>query len=157
MAMNRAAVDLLKSSQVKDSIMHDWYAALIVSAFGEIKFIDKSTILYRQHSKNQVGAKKMGLAVVFDKLKAFKKTLHDAQVSIAKTKKQAVLFRNDFESKLPADKLKQLSDYIDSFDRSWCFRLYLFLFKDISKSGFYRNFVFFFLYVFFGRKHSVKI
>ena len=37
--------------------MHDWWIALIAAAFGKIVFLNESTILYRQHSNNEVGAK----------------------------------------------------------------------------------------------------
>lgn len=149
MAMNRAAIDLLKNSQVCNSIMHDWYAALIVSAFGNIKFIDKSTILYRQHGRNQVGAKKMGLSVFFNKLMTLSRSFSEAKASVVRARNQAILFKADFEDSLPADKLKQISDYIASFDRGLLIRLYLFLFKGVNKAGFYRNMGFLFLYLFF--------
>ncbi len=38
-------------------IMHDWWLALIAALYGHIGFIKDSTILYRQHCVNQVGAK----------------------------------------------------------------------------------------------------
>lgn len=37
-------------------VMHDWWVMLIGSAFGVISHVDKSTIMYRQHRENQVGA-----------------------------------------------------------------------------------------------------
>lgn len=36
--------------------MHDWWLALIAAEFGNLRFIDQATILYRQHGTNQVGA-----------------------------------------------------------------------------------------------------
>ena len=36
--------------------MHDWWLALIAAEFGNLRFIEKATILYRQHGGNQVGA-----------------------------------------------------------------------------------------------------
>ena len=35
--------------------MHDWWFALIASAQGRIGYVDKASILYRQHGNNQVG------------------------------------------------------------------------------------------------------
>lgn len=40
------------------SIMHDWWIALVATIFGKIEYIEDTTILYRQHGKNDVGAKK---------------------------------------------------------------------------------------------------
>lgn len=38
-------------------IMHDWWLALVASLFGKLVCLDEPTMLYRQHSDNQVGAK----------------------------------------------------------------------------------------------------
>lgn len=40
-----------------DCIMHDWWLALISVLFGKLVCVAESTMLYRQHSNNQVGAK----------------------------------------------------------------------------------------------------
>lgn len=36
--------------------MHDWWLALIASEFGKIIYLDKKTVLYRQHKNNVVGS-----------------------------------------------------------------------------------------------------
>jgi len=56
MLINDKLADLVKFN-IKNIMMHDWYFALIASAFGEVVFLNKSTIKYRQHSNNTVGAK----------------------------------------------------------------------------------------------------
>lgn len=38
-------------------VMHDWWLALNAAAFGKILFLKSPLIQYRQHSKNEVGAK----------------------------------------------------------------------------------------------------
>jgi len=38
------------------ALMHDWWIAMVASRFGSIGYIESSTILYRQHSSNEVGA-----------------------------------------------------------------------------------------------------
>jgi len=43
---------------VSPVIMHDWWLMLSASAFGHIGFVDKPTMLYRQHAHNSVGAEK---------------------------------------------------------------------------------------------------
>ena len=47
----------LCSCDVSRIIMHDWWLALIASAFGKIIFMPQPLILYRQHRENEVGAK----------------------------------------------------------------------------------------------------
>lgn len=61
-ALNRAAIRKItaisRSVQKDKIVMHDWWSALIVSIFGKVAFIDKSTICYRQHSHNTIGLNK---------------------------------------------------------------------------------------------------
>ena len=40
-----------------DAVMHDWWLALVAAALGKIVFIEKPTVMYRQHRHNVVGAK----------------------------------------------------------------------------------------------------
>ncbi|MEW5785464.1 MAG: glycosyltransferase family 2 protein [Bacillota bacterium] len=39
-------------------LMHDWWFALIAAALGKLIFLPRPTVLYRQHARNAVGAKK---------------------------------------------------------------------------------------------------
>ena len=41
----------------ENAVMHDWWFALVAAAFGQIDSICKPTLLYRQHGKNDIGAK----------------------------------------------------------------------------------------------------
>ena len=43
--------------ETDDILMHDWYLALLASAFGNLVFIDQPGELYRQHSDNVLGAR----------------------------------------------------------------------------------------------------
>jgi len=52
--INRQLRDLCQISD--EIIMHDWWLALICHSFGEILFLRESSILYRQHLNNSVGA-----------------------------------------------------------------------------------------------------
>ena len=52
-----------------DCIMHDWWLALVAILFGDIVCVNVATMLYRQHSGNQVGAKaSYGLSFIKRKL-----------------------------------------------------------------------------------------
>jgi glycosyltransferase involved in cell wall biosynthesis len=55
-ALNRDAVELLQRSGVPDGVrFHDWWMYLVISAFGTVVLDDQPTLLYRQHSGNQIG------------------------------------------------------------------------------------------------------
>lgn len=45
-----------KNMNYDNIYMHDWWIALIAAEFGEISFINKSTMLYRQHGNNVEGS-----------------------------------------------------------------------------------------------------
>ena len=49
---------VIKSFPFPDSMVHDHYIALFVSCFGNIKFVNKPLISYRQHGNNQTGVLK---------------------------------------------------------------------------------------------------
>lgn len=58
MMWNKKLNDLLDLSDPY-IIMHDWWMTLVASLFGKIVFLNKSTIKYRQHGNNVVGATKV--------------------------------------------------------------------------------------------------
>ncbi len=55
---NRKLRDLAVSPElsVNGLAMHDWWFALVAHLFGQIKYDDYSSLLYRQHEGNQIGA-----------------------------------------------------------------------------------------------------
>ena len=53
-----------------EALMHDWWLALVASAFGQIALVEVPGVLYRQHDGNVVGAKGLGLAYLQQRLKA---------------------------------------------------------------------------------------
>ena len=57
MMVNRALRDkILHITDIDNTIMHDWWAALVAAQFGKTAFIDEPTILYIQHGDNSLGA-----------------------------------------------------------------------------------------------------
>ncbi|TCD46517.1 glycosyltransferase family 2 protein [Streptococcus sp. X16XC17] len=44
-------------NETDDILMHDWYLALLATAFGKLVYIDVPTELYRQHDNNVLGAR----------------------------------------------------------------------------------------------------
>ncbi|QDT80992.1 UDP-Glc:alpha-D-GlcNAc-diphosphoundecaprenol beta-1,3-glucosyltransferase WfgD [Gimesia maris] len=54
--VNRPLLDLALPIP-SEALMHDWWLALCAASFGKIAYIDKPLLKYRQHGKNEVGAK----------------------------------------------------------------------------------------------------
>ena len=66
--INRALKEKCKKIP-NDCIMHDWWLALVAVIFGRLVCVNESTMLYRQHSDNQVGAKaSYGIAFIKRKI-----------------------------------------------------------------------------------------
>lgn len=107
---NRALFDYLEKIP-QNAVMHDMWIALVASAFGEIGFVDKSTMLYRQHENNSVGAKDTkSLSYALDKISNIQKVRN----SLFRQYKQAEEFREiykDMLSKLQLDILESYSSF----------------------------------------------
>ena len=53
-----------------EALMHDWWLALVASAFGQIALVEEPGVLYRQHGSNVLGAQGLGLAYWRQRLQA---------------------------------------------------------------------------------------
>ncbi len=109
MMINRALWQMaVKADGFEKILMHDWYFALIASAFGKIGFVNKPLIKYRQHGNNSVGAKNAkDSAVIAEKIS--KKA--DIKLSIDRSMQQAEFFLEAFEQKLDNSQKKLLKGY----------------------------------------------
>ena len=105
MMLNKSLLDLSKDIPSK-CIMHDWWIALVASCFGKIETLNESTILYRQHGNNEVGAHKYRS---LDFIKSKIKNINKIKNSINATILQGNEFRNIF-SNILNDKNKYIID-----------------------------------------------
>lgn len=135
MMINRALINKLKVAPA-NVIMHDWWIALAASAFGQIGYVDKPTVLYRQHEGNSVGAKdvnnilyrigrvlnlnhiKQMLAATYDQAEAF---LHSYEEQLSKESKETINAYLKIPNLNRIEKIKYISRY------------------DFWKSGFFRR------------------
>lgn len=150
LAVNRKLLKIAKSSNIESSIMHDWYLALIALGFGKLIFIDSPTILYRQHSSNEVGAKKFSIFSLVLMLKKLRPYLRDSILSINKTREQAELFLKDFIGELEEKKVNDIREYVDSFEKNLFSKIKVFM-LGFRKYGFLRNIIYVIVY-FFNRR-----
>ena len=97
MMVNQSLLALLHEEVNSNNIfMHDWWAALLASAFGEVVYIDRATISYRQHGNNSMGATKPSIRKALTQL-ASKRQVERAAVV------QAEEFLRVFGNNLPLD------------------------------------------------------
>lgn len=118
-AVNQAAADLLgmtypsaensfKFRNEYDYVRyHDWWMALICSTFGSVRFYHVPTVMYRQHSDNQVGQTDFGTYV---KKRAADKD--DIKRRINATIAQAECFYRCYGPIMKKKKLKVLKHFI---------------------------------------------
>lgn len=93
-----------------DCIMHDWWLALVATAFGRVNHIWESTIYYRQHSGNQVGAKaSYGLAFIKRKLA----TLGEVRKNYNATYTQANAFLKQYGDLLKKQQYDLIKTYCE--------------------------------------------
>ena len=105
--INKTLVDLIIFN-INNILMHDWYFALIASAFGQVIFIGKATIKYRQHGNNVLGAKKVkGIKEIYNKLIKNNTIKED----LDKVLKQAESFRKAYYNLLDFDNKSMIDDF----------------------------------------------
>lgn len=119
----------------KETIMHDWWLALVAATFGKISFIKEPTILYRQHGMNDIGAKDWGLKYIlgiFNQSQYIKSRLLEKQ-------KQANAFLNRFKKYLKEKDLFLLNIFSDFNKYSFLKRRYYFIKYKFFDIGIFRN------------------
>lgn len=131
MAWNKALMKIIQPD-FTGSVMHDWFIALIAYCFGKIIFIPKSTILYRQHKNNLIGAKNVLVDAMYKlmNLKKVKQSLNNTFI-------QAQFLKENYN--LNSKSTKIINDYIDIImHRRKIDRIFIILKKGYLKSGLIR-------------------
>ena len=114
-----------------DSIMHDWWIGLVASQFGKIDYLDESTIRYRQHKKNTIGAKKFNLRYIIQHI--FKSDL------LSKNTLQAKDFLERYRNDLDATAINMLEEFSTIQSKSFWQRRKILLKYKLFKQGLIRN------------------
>ncbi|KLU64368.1 putative glycosyltransferase EpsE [Desulfosporosinus acididurans] len=107
MLVNRALLNKVNDLP-KDVIMHDWWLAIIASAFGAIGFVNQSTVLYRQHGSNEVGSK--NIRSVWYNLGRFLDPISSKQ-SLRSTYRQAQSFLEMYGEMLTPECMELVREY----------------------------------------------
>jgi glycosyltransferase involved in cell wall biosynthesis len=106
--INKSLKNLINPFPTK-AIMHDRWIAIVASAFGTINYVPESTILYRQHNNQNIGARKYSLLSYY---KFFIKNPQRVRDSIIKTIEQAEEFLKIYNYKLNKEQKDMLNFYI---------------------------------------------
>ncbi|MCS7299821.1 MAG: glycosyltransferase family 2 protein [Spirochaetia bacterium] len=138
--INKALKGLVNTIPNK-AIMHDWWLALLASAFGVIDYIEKPLVFYRQHESQDIGARKYSLSYF---LKRFAKNPKDAFISVFKTVEQAKEFFEIYKNLLPKEKKDIILSYLEIFNRGILSRPLKICKGNFLKHGIIRNIGFIF-------------
>ena len=132
MMINRKLA-LLSFPIANEAIMHDWWIALVATQFGKIGFLDEQTMMYRQHSNNDTGAKKFNTQFILKCIKELQEINFDKHIA------QATAFLNRFQDQLDPDALRMLEAFTTIKSRSFFQRRKILLKHKLLKQGFIRN------------------
>lgn len=117
-----------------ESFMHDWWLALVASLFGKIDIIDQSTMLYRQHNKNTLGALK------YSSLNWFKQALQKVLKKSPQKREQAKVMLSRYREKLMTKEINLLNEYINLPNESFIKKRQIVIKNKFFKNGILRNF-----------------
>ena len=134
MLFNRTLRDKLTDTVPDGLRMHDWWIALIASAFGRIIYLDEPLLLYRQHTGNVVGGSSRSHYITnrVKHLTAQRQVLYD-------TCKQAEVFLTIYNDQLTEAQKRLVSLFAGLPSANWFTRRYLILRYHFLKSGLLRN------------------
>lgn len=139
MLINRKLADYYKHNFdyiiVENVLMHDSFFAILAALVGKIVYLDESTIKYRQHEKNTVGAIKPenGLTVVLKKLQKlnqFKELQRKKELHI----KEVLKCINEKNPKISISEA-----YVNLKDKGKLFRIIWLIKNGILRKGIKRN------------------
>ena len=133
MMLNAPALELCQETVNEDAlIMHDWWASLVVAAFGEVIHLDRATISYRQHGDNSVGADRFTVGRALAALEQKRETARA-------TFDQVEEFRHVFGDRLEPEELRQVDTYLSLREAAPVARLAGLGSCDAWKHGILRN------------------
>ena len=122
-----------------DAIMHDWWIALVATQFGMIYTIKESTISYRQHSNNEVGAVKFDYIYILKKISTFLFNKELLQEKLHPNINQAKAFLECYRVKIDIYSINSLEALYNILSKSFSKKRGLIFEYGLLKQGFIRN------------------
>ncbi len=104
--------------------MHDWWIALAAAAFGEIGYVPRPLVMYRQHGDNTLGAKRWDVFTLLRLLATglFLRMCREKQALLATTQEQAAVFARIYADRLTQEQLQLVRAYASIPERNFVAR-----------------------------------
>jgi len=135
MLLNRALVE--KVGEIPSfAVMHDYWVALVATCFGKMVYLDKPTLLYRQHEKNFYGAADYGWEYF---LKRYRGGLGSIRRRFFENVNQAEAFLDRYKDDFSIEDRKMLGDFVRIKSAGWIARRKILIKHRIYKHGIRRN------------------
>jgi glycosyltransferase involved in cell wall biosynthesis len=139
--INRALRDLAVPVPV-EALMYDWWLALVATAFGRVAAVERPTVLYRQHGRNDIGAARWSfLANVWFLFVSERRRAAIAllDAALASQECQATAFVDRYEERLPSAQREMLHAFCSLRRQNFIMRRYLTLRYEFFYSNAPRN------------------
>jgi glycosyltransferase involved in cell wall biosynthesis len=120
------------------ALMHDWWLALVAAAFGRIEAVPATTVLYRQHHGNRLGATRYGWRYVIRYARDALCRGAIGQWHLA-TQPQALEFHRRYADQLPPQQRELVAAYVSLQDAGFVDRRMQILRHGFFKTGPLRN------------------
>jgi glycosyltransferase involved in cell wall biosynthesis len=128
--LNRALADLALPIPA-EAIMHDWWLALVASRFGKAQPLARATVLYRQHGRNDVGARRWrfqaGVKNFFFHREGRQAAIAEQEKVYLKLEEQALAFARRFGTRLSPEERATIGALAEFRGRRFFGRRYLML------------------------------
>ena len=127
----------------KAARMHDWWLALVAAACGKVIFSKKTTVLYRQHKSNLIGAQKLLSLNSFKRLT----DLTGQEKELAATLTQAEVLAERLNQLSGFSTPPHINEFLNSIHRGGRNTARLAYAYGIGKAGRFRNLLFLLLLI----------
>ncbi len=140
MLINKALADLYKNNNqiinTDNIIMHDYFFVLSASLFGNVYYIDKSLLQYRQHENNSVGAKNTkSFSYILFKLRELKNGRNLVRKTEIQTGEILKIFTDEMKS---SNLYKIINNYHQLQKYPKLYRIYFIIKNHLQKNTFSR-------------------
>lgn len=142
--INRALADLSLPIPER-AVMHDWWLAVVATRFGRVVFLPEATVLYRQHGRNDVGARRWrfmtGIENFFLHRERRRSLMAEHEDTYDRVARQAAAFGDYFGGQLLSSERAAIAALVSFSDRGFWGRRYLMLRHSLLPSDRWQAFV----------------